>query len=129
MSEKWATTILVFFCQKIFRFGKKEFVKAHPLENLRLLMCQNKKNTNIWSEKLEAEWAGFHCGWHKGAFKYYISAFGVEGLSQNAETADALEGRGGLSQNADMLILSWEGVGELKHRSSIAVKHLQLWIN
>ena len=44
----------------------------------------------------------------KGAFKYYVSTFeGVGGLSQNADTADALEGggMGVLSQNADMLTL------------------------
>ena len=32
----------------------------------------------------------------KGAFKYYVSRFGgMGGLSQNADTADALEGSGG----------------------------------
>ena len=33
----------------------------------------------------------------KGAFKYYISAiWGVGGLSKNANTADTLEGGGGV---------------------------------
>ena len=41
------------------------------------------------------------------------------GLSQNADTADALEGVGGLSQNAVIQTLRWEGVGESKHRASI----------
>ena len=43
----------------------------------------------------------------KGAFKNYVSRFrGVGGLSQNADTADALEGgRGGLSGNDDVLTL------------------------
>ena len=40
---------------------------------------------------------------------------------------DALEGGGG--QNADMLTLRREGVGESKHRGSIAVKYLKLSIN
>ena len=49
----------------------------------------------------------FSYGYHSlGAFKYYISAFGVGGgLSQNADITDALEGVGGLSQNGDMLTL------------------------
>ena len=35
---------------------------------------------------------------------------------------------GGLSQKADMLTLIREGVGELKHRASIAIKYLKLSI-
>ena len=37
--------------------------------------------------------------------KYYVSVFWWRGLSQNADTADALDGKGGLSQNADMQTL------------------------
>ena len=37
------------------------------------------------------------CLINKGVFKYYVSTFGgVGGLSQNADTADALEGGGGV---------------------------------
>ena len=46
-----------------------------------------------------------------------VSAFGVGGLSQNVDTADALEGGRGLSQNDDMLTILREGVVELKHRA------------
>ena len=49
------------------------------------------------------------------------------GLSQNADTADALEGGwGGLSQNADMLTLGRERVGEFKHRASICGQILEV---
>ena len=48
------------------------------------------------------------------------------GLSQNADTADALEGGEGLSQNADMLTLGRERVGELKHRASICGQILEV---
>ena len=42
----------------------------------------------------------------KVAFKYYGNAFGgVGSLRQNSDTTDALEGGGGLSQNAGMLTL------------------------
>ena len=54
---------------------------------------------------------------------------GLGDLSQNANTHDALEGGGGLSQNAGMLTLWWEGVGELKHEASIIVKYLNLSMN
>ena len=34
----------------------------------------------------------------QGVFKHYISVFGCSGLSQNADTAVALEGVGGMSK-------------------------------
>ena len=46
------------------------------------------------------------------------------GLSQIAETTDALDG-----QNDDMLTLRRPGVGKLKHRARIAVKCLKLYLN
>ena len=67
----------------------------------------------------------------KGAFKYYISAFGGEGgLRQNADIADALEGGGESNpklQYADTL--KGRVGGELKLRASIVVKYLKLSIN
>ena len=48
-------------------------------------------------------------------------------MSQNADTAHALEGGWGvLSQNADMLTLGRERVGELKHRASICGQILEV---
>ena len=61
---------------------------------------------------------------NKGAFKYHVSALG--GGSHNADTAGDLEGVGDLSQNADMLTLWREGVGDLKRKRSIAVKYFNL---
>ena len=48
----------------------------------------------------------------KGAFKYYVSAGGGVGLSQNADTADAGEGGGGVSDK--MLTLLTLGSGGVK---------------
>ena len=58
----------------------------------------------------------------KGAFKYYVNAFwGVrEGLSQNADTADAGEGGGGVSDK--MLTLGSEGVEKSGVRAEIKRK-------
>ena len=54
---------------------------------------------------------------------------GIGGLSQNAETSDALEGGwGGLIQNTDMITLWMEGVGELK-KTNIVVQYLKLTLH
>ena len=47
---------------------------------------------------------------HKGAFKYYVSAFGrVGGLIKNADTADAWEGGGGFSDEMLTLLILGSG--------------------
>ena len=60
----------------------------------------------------------------KGAFKYYVSAFGgVGGLSRNADTADAGEGGGGVSDKMlTLLTLGSEGVEKSGVRAEIKRK-------
>ena len=48
------------------------------------------------------------------------------GLSRNVDTANNLEGGWGLSQNADILTLGRERMGELKHRASICGQILEV---
>ena len=48
-----------------------------------------------------------------------ITSVRLGGLSQNADTVDALEGVGGLRQNAVIQTHRRKGVGELTHRASI----------
>ena len=61
---------------------------------------------------------------HKGAFRYYVSAFGgVGGLSRNADTADAGEGVGGVSDEMlTLLILGSGGVEKSWLRAEIKRK-------
>ena len=74
------------------------------------------------------EYAGIaYCYNHKqlrakqGKHRSSITSVRLGGLSKNADTVDAFEGVGGLSQNAVIQTLRREGVGEFKHRASIAV--------
>ena len=64
----------------------------------------------------------------KGAFKYYVSTFGGGGGSEPKcwYCWRFGGGWGGLSQNADMLTLGRERVGEFKHRASICGQILEV---
>ena len=62
----------------------------------------------------------------KEAIKYYISAFVCVVWAEMLMLLTLWRGVGGLSQNADMLTVWREEVGEFNNRASIAAKYFKL---
>ena len=77
---------------------------------------KKKKTILVWAE----------CWYDEGSVQVLHQHVWGGRSEQNADPVDAFEvGGGGLSQKDDMLTLWREGMGELKHKASIAVKYLK----